>query len=205
MESHAPLNGVRIMGLIIGTELLGSERGNIEALRGNVEVDSEPGKGTLVTIQLPLTLAIIDGFMVGAGDERYVIPLGMVEECVEMDSNDWSLEENRHYVNLRGQVMPYLRLTEFFDTPVDRESRGQQRESLVVVRFGRNKAGFVVDELFGELQTVIKPLGKVFEHLKGISGATVLGSGAIALILDVQGLIDLAGQQQPADQRVLAS
>jgi len=177
---------------------------NIEALRGSVEVDSEPDKGTLVTIQLPLTLAIIDGFMVGAGKEHYVIPLGMVEECVEMESNDWSLEENRHYVNLRGDVMPYLRLTEFFDTPVERQ-QGKRRESLVVVRFGRNRAGFVVDELFGELQTVIKPLGKLFEHLKGISGATVLGSGEIALILDVQGLIDLAGGHKTAIKQVASA
>jgi two-component system chemotaxis sensor kinase CheA len=176
---------------------------NIEALRGNVEVDSEPDKGTLVTIQLPLTLAIIDGFMVGAGKERYVIPLGMVEECVEMESNEWSLEENRHYVNLRGDVMPYLRLTEFFATPLEKQ-QGKRRESLVVVRFGRNKAGFVVDELYGELQTVIKPLGKIFEHLKGISGATVLGSGEIALILDVQGLIDLAGGKTALKQAASA-
>ena len=177
---------------------------NIEALRGSVEVDSEADKGTLVTIQLPLTLAIIDGFMVGAGKERYVIPLGMVEECVEMDSSDWSIEENRHYVNLRGDVMPYLRLTEFFSTPVERQ-QGKRRESLVVVRFGRNRAGFVVDELYGELQTVIKPLGKIFEHLKGISGATVLGSGEIALILDVQGLIDLAGGHKKATIQQVAN
>ena len=168
---------------------------NIEALRGSVEVDSEPGKGTLITIQLPLTLAIIDGFMVGAGTEQYVIPLAMVEECVEMDLNEWQLEENQRYVNLRGEVMPYLRLTEFFATP-SVDTSNTQRESLVVVRFGRNKAGFVVDNLYGELQTVIKPLGKVFEKIRGISGGTVLGSGEIALILDVQGLIDLACSRQ---------
>jgi two-component system, chemotaxis family, sensor kinase CheA len=165
-------------------------RRNIEALRGTVELDSELGTGTTVTIHLPLTLAIIDGFMVGSSDERYVIPLSMVEECVEMESKEWDLNEQRHYVNLRGEVMPYLRLGEFFDIPQATER--SQRESLVVVRFGRTKAGFVVDELYGELQTVIKPLGKVFQGLQGISGATVLGSGEIALILDVQGLIALA-------------
>lgn len=175
---------------------------NIEALRGSVEVDSEPDKGTLVTIQLPLTLAIIDGFMVGAGQERYVIPLGMVEECVEMETQDWAYSENRHFVNLRGEVMPYLRLTEFFKLPSAAHQK-HQRESLVVVRFGRNKAGFVVDELYGELQTVIKPLGKIFENLKGISGATVLGSGEIALILDVQGLIELAEQQAAQSPQVV--
>jgi len=165
---------------------------NIEALRGTVEIDSEKDKGTLVTIHLPLTLAIIDGFMVGSCGERYVVPLSMVEECVEMDASQWSVDEKRNYVNLRGDVMPYLRLREFFDIP-DSEHKGS-RESLVVVRFGRTRAGLVVDQLFGELQTVIKPLGKVFKDLKGISGATVLGSGEIALILDVQGLIGLASQ-----------
>ncbi len=165
---------------------------NIEALRGMVEIDSEKGKGTLVTIHLPLTLAIIDGFMVGASGERYVIPLSMVEECVEMDEQQWGVDEQRHYVNLRGDVMPYLRLRDFFDIPASAEKTA--RESLVVVRFGRTRAGLVVDQLFGELQTVIKPLGKVFQGLQGVSGATVLGSGEIALILDVQGLIGLASQ-----------
>lgn len=165
---------------------------NIDALRGNVEVDSEKGKGTLVTIHLPLTLAIIDGFMVGVGSERYVIPLSMVEECVELDSAQWSSDNQRHHINLRGDMMPCLRLRDFFDV-VDEERT--DRENLVVVRFGRSRAGLVVDQLFGELQTVIKPLGKVFQGLKGISGATVLGNGNIALILDIQGLISLAIKQ----------
>ncbi|ENC6731063.1 chemotaxis protein CheA [Vibrio navarrensis] len=165
---------------------------NIDALRGNVEVDSEKGKGTLVTIHLPLTLAIIDGFMVGVGSERYVIPLSMVEECVELDSAQWSSDNQRHHISLRGDMMPCLRLRDFFDV-VDEERT--DRENLVVVRFGRSRAGLVVDQLFGELQTVIKPLGKVFQGLKGISGATVLGNGNIALILDIQGLISLAIKQ----------
>ena len=169
-------------------------RRNIDALRGTIEVDTELGKGTLITIHLPLTLAIIEGFMVGVAQERYVIPLSMVEECVEMDRGSWNTDEQRHYVNLRGTMMPYLRLRDFFDVPD--EQAGGGRESLVVVRFGRTRAGLVVDDLFGELQTVIKPMGKVFQGLKGISGATVLGSGDIALILDVQELIGLATEQQ---------
>lgn len=166
-------------------------RRNIDALRGTVEVDTELGKGTLITIQLPLTLAIIDGFMVGVGQERYVIPLSMVEECVEMQDASWSVDHKRRHVNLRGDMMPCLRLSDFFEVPSTQSIAGH-RESLVVVRFGRTRAGLVVDELFGELQTVIKPLGKVFAGLQGVSGATVLGSGEIALILDVQGLIKLA-------------
>ena len=163
---------------------------NIEALRGSVSVDSELGLGTTVTIYLPLTLAIIDGFMVEAQKERYIIPLNMVEECVEMNSTEWKIDHVQHYVNLRGQVLPYLRLGDFFHN--NKKHQATQRESLVVVRFGEEKAGFVVDELHGENQTVIKPLGMLFENLKGIGGATVLGSGDVALILDVQGLIQYA-------------
>jgi two-component system chemotaxis sensor kinase CheA len=163
---------------------------NIEALRGSVSVDSEKGQGTTVTIHLPLTLAIIDGFMVEAQKERYIIPLSMVEECVEMNSSEWQIDDVQHYVNLRGQVLPYLRLGDFFHK--NKKHTHTQRESLVVVRFGEAKAGFVVDELHGENQTVIKPLGKLFENLDGIGGATVLGSGDVALILDVQGLIQHA-------------
>jgi len=163
---------------------------NIEALRGSVSVDSELGLGTTVTIYLPLTLAIIDGFMVEAQKERYIIPLNMVEECVEMSSTEWKIDHVQHYVNLRGQVLPYLRLGDFFHN--NKKHQPTQRESLVVVRFGEEKAGFVVDELHGENQTVIKPLGMLFENLKGIGGATVLGSGEVALILDVQGLIQYA-------------
>lgn len=163
---------------------------NIELLRGSVAVDSKLGLGTTVTIHLPLTLAIIDGFMVEAQQERYIIPLSMVEECVEMDGAEWQINEVQHYVNLRGQVLPYLRLGDFFHK--NKTHVKAQRESLVVVRFGENKAGFVVDELHGENQTVIKPLGKLFENLNGIGGATVLGNGDVALILDVQGLIQHA-------------
>lgn len=165
-------------------------RRNIEALRGSVAVDSELGQGTTVTIHLPLTLAIIDGFMVESQKERYIIPLSMVEECVEMSTDQWQIDEVQHYVNLRGQVLPYLRLGDFFHK--NKKHAHAQRESLVVVRFGDAKAGFVVDELHGENQTVIKPLGKLFENLHGIGGATVLGSGDVALILDVQGLIQHA-------------
>jgi two-component system chemotaxis sensor kinase CheA len=175
-------------------------KSNIEALRGTVAVASKLGQGTTVTIHLPLTLAIIDGFMVEAQKERYIIPLNMVEECVEMDSNEWHIDDVQHYINLRGEVLPYLRLGSFFRSQqksVHQNYLSNQRESLVVVRVGDVKAGFVVDELHGENQTVIKPLGKLFENLKGIGGATVLGSGDVALILDVHGLIQHAQKRVP--------
>ncbi|OUR81766.1 chemotaxis protein CheA [Cycloclasticus sp. 46_120_T64] len=168
-------------------------RRNIEALRGSVNIDSRPGEGATITIQLPLTLAIIDGFMVEASNERYIIPLSMVEECVEMNGDNWQVDEVQNYVNLRGVAMPYLRLAEYFNAAkVESNNKKKVRQSLVVVRLGKNKAGFVVDELHGEHQTVIKPLGKIFENLDGLTGATVLGDGNVALILDVQGLIKAA-------------
>ncbi len=163
---------------------------NIEGLRGSVNISSNPGQGTTISIELPLTLAIIDGFMVEASSERYIIPLSMVVECVEMNSREWEIDDNQHYVNLRGEPMPYLRLGDYFSE--QGKSQKNERESLVVVRFGQNRAGFVVDKLHGEHQTVIKPLGKVFEKLAGLTGATVLGDGNVALILDVQSLITKA-------------
>lgn len=160
---------------------------NIESLRGSIELDSEPGKGTRTTIRLPLTLAIIDGFLVGIENESYIIPLSMIQECVEFGAE--SLHPEKNYVNFRGEVMPYINLRQVFGLA---PAQAEQRESLVVVRFGRMRAALVVDSLFGEQQTVIKPLGAVFQQLSGISGATVLGSGDIALILNIPELVDKA-------------
>jgi two-component system, chemotaxis family, sensor kinase CheA len=175
-------------------------RRNIESLRGSVELESERGVGTKVTIILPLTLAIIDGFLVGSGPEQYVIPLSQVVECVEIGDEEVKTQ-CQHYISLRGEVLPYLRLRQFFNL-CDTQSTG--RESLVVVRFGHHVAGLVVDELYGELQTVIKPLGKIFEHLSGVAGATVLGTGGIALILDVQELTSLLHAKDRAGTARLA-
>ena len=161
-------------------------RSNIEALRGSVELESRLGEGAKITITLPLTLAIIDGFLVGAGDDRYVIPLSQVAECVEMLDSEQLQRRGQRYINLRGEVLPFIRLCELFDRG-DGRVQGQ-RESLVVVRFGHHKIGLVVDTLLGEFQTVIKPLGQLFERLRGVAGATILGTGEIALILDVAAL-----------------
>ncbi len=161
-------------------------RRNIEALRGTIELDSQRGVGTTITLSLPLTLAIIEGFLVSAGGAYYVIPLAQVVECVEMTPAAYQLH-GQHYVNLRGEVLPFLRLSELFATDAAPCQRGQ-RESLVVVRGGHHTLGIVVDALLGEWQTVIKPLGKVFEQLRGVVGATILGTGEIALILDVAAL-----------------
>ncbi|MBK1647811.1 chemotaxis protein CheA [Rhabdochromatium marinum] len=174
-------------------------RRNIEALRGSVELESERGQGTKVTIILPLTLAIIDGFLVGAGQEQYVIPLSQVSECVEVNPTDTSNRNGEHYVNLRGEVLPFIRLTELFRSYNDENK--SSRESLVVVRFGHHKLGLVVDTLLGELQTVIKPLGSLFENLQGVAGATILGTGDIALILDVSELATIGQTHRRASSQ----
>jgi two-component system chemotaxis sensor kinase CheA len=124
-----------------------------------------------------------------------VIPLAQVVECVEISEQNDVRRQGHDYVNLRGEVLPYLRLSEFFQIGGAHQGNGG-RESLVVVRFGHAKAGLVVDELYGELQTVIKPLGQIFEQLKGVAGATVLGTGGIALILDVSELTALITRQR---------
>ena len=158
---------------------------NIDALRGTVDIQSREGLGSTIRIRLPLTLAIIDGFLVRVGDASYVIPLDMVVECVELTPEQQQEGNDRSYVNLRGQVLPYIRLREIFNHPEGNVGR----ENVVVVRFGDLRAGLVVDALLGEFQTVIKPLGRVFSRVVGISGSTILGSGQVALILDVPRLV----------------
>ncbi|MFA0924783.1 chemotaxis protein CheA [Xanthomonas fragariae] len=153
---------------------------NIAALRGTVEIDSAAGVGTTISVRLPLTLAIINGFQIGVGKSVFVVPLDVVEECVEFTPNDAS-----DYIDLRGSVLPYVRLRELFALA----GKTPTRESIVVIRQGAQRFGLVVDTLLGEWQTVIKPLSKIFAQVKGISGSSILGSGDVALILDVPSLI----------------
>jgi two-component system chemotaxis sensor kinase CheA len=165
---------------------------NIEALRGTATIDSREGAGTTMSIRLPLTLAIIDGFLMGVGTSAYVVPLDMVEECIELTDGKSSNKARGNMLNLRGEVLPLIRLREYFALA----GRSSKRENVVVVKYAGNKAGLVVDELMGEFQTVIKPLGQIFTHLRGISGSTILGSGEVALILDVPSLIALATESE---------
>ncbi|MEW6612562.1 chemotaxis protein CheA [Thermithiobacillus tepidarius DSM 3134] len=173
---------------------------NIEALRGSIEVDTREGEGTTFRIRLPLTLAIIDGFLVGVGRASYVLPLDAVVECIELSETERQAARGRDYISLRGEVLPFLRLRDLFAL----EAGSTRRESIVVVEYAGRKAGLVVDELLGEFQTVIKPLGKVFQHLRGISGSTILGSGEVALILDVPNIIQRAVTAQAQAQRSAA-
>lgn len=152
-------------------------RRNIESLRGSIEIESKPQQGSRFRICLPLTLAIIDGFLVGVADSHYVVPLDTVVECVDVTREALG----KGYVELRGEALPLLSLRRHFGL---RGAR-QCRESILVVAGGRRRAGLVVDHLDGELQAVIKPLGPLFARLSGIAGSTILGSGEVALVLDV--------------------
>ncbi|MFM2057957.1 MAG: histidine kinase, CheA [Pseudomonadota bacterium] len=159
---------------------------NVESLRGQIRVASTPGRGALMQIRLPLTLAIIDGFLTSVGGVSYVLPLDMVAECLEVPPECAEHPELiAGHFDLRGEVLPYLDIGRFYrHTPP-----ASGRRSLVLVRDGASRIGLIVDRLLGEHQTVIKPLGQVFEHIRGLAGSTILGSGEVALILDVPGLV----------------
>jgi two-component system chemotaxis sensor kinase CheA len=147
-------------------------------------------------VRLPLTLAIINGFQVAVGKSVFVVPLEMVEECVA-----YSAEPGHDYTNLRGEVLPFIRLRELFEI----EGTPAARQNIVVVRSGGHKLGLVVDRLLGEFQTVIKPLSKMFAHVKGISGSSILGNGGVALILDVSALAARSMHQRPQSAPALLS
>ncbi|MEN0035550.1 MAG: chemotaxis protein CheA [Cellvibrio sp.] len=159
---------------------------NIEELQGGIEIESEVGVGTSFSIRLPLTLAIIDGFHVTAGLIDFIVPQNTILECVDL--NSLNHVQGQNCVNLRGEQVPYIRLREIFAL----QSNDHSREKIVVVQFGEKRAGIVVDELHGEIQTVVKPMGPIFQALKGIGGSSLLGTGAVALILDIQQLIGFA-------------
>ena len=157
-------------------------RRNIDALKGKVSVHSIEGKGTTIELRLPLTLAILEGFSVEAGGETLVIPLEYVEECTEFPEGS---EEGNQFLDLRGRVLPWLRLRDAFSIGGDRPAR----ESVVVLRCGGQIAGIAVDQLLGTTQAIVKPLGKLFQGVTGLSGSTILGNGRVGLIVDVPGLL----------------
>jgi two-component system chemotaxis sensor kinase CheA len=158
-------------------------RRNVNALSGAIHVASQKGLGTTFSIRLPLTLAIIDGFVVKIDTETYVIPLSSVQECLELPREKHRSEEGG-VINLRGEALPYVRLRDLFGC------RGNvpAREKIIVVEYQGGRAGLAADELLGEQQAVIKPLGRLFQGIRGVSGSTILGNGRVALILDVPAL-----------------
>ena len=159
-------------------------RRNIQALRGSVHAASQPGVGTTVRVRLPLTLAIIEGFGVGVGDETYVIPVDQVIECVELPKEDHETARKDGVLQLRNEPLPFIHLKDHFGLTGERGAR----QSVVVVQHETSRAGLAVNELYGATQTVIKPLPAVFKDVPGVSGSAILGNGRVALILDVPAL-----------------
>jgi two-component system chemotaxis sensor kinase CheA len=172
-----------ISGRGVGMDVV---RRNIEELRGTIEIDSQKGVGSTFAIRLPLTLAIIDGFLVQVGSTNYIVPLEMIQECIELNEEHKKAMNGNNYINLRNTVLPLLDVRTFFKE----DDSKIERENIVVVQYAGKRIGLIVDELFGEFQTVIKPMGVIFEKLKGLSGATILGSGEIALIFDIPTLVN---------------
>jgi len=161
----------------------------IESLRGAVEIDSEPGRGTAITVRLPLTLAIIDGLQVQTGQEFYVAPLSIVEECVDLPRDEAG--EGDRIINLRGEIVPYIRLRDFFSI----SGVPPAVEQVVISSVEGARVGIVVDRVIGEHQTVIKSLGRIYRDVEGLSGATIKGDGTMALILDLPGLLRASAEQ----------
>lgn len=153
----------------------------IEALRGTIDIDSVQGEGSTITLKIPLTLAIIECLLVRIETSFFVLPLSNVEECVELTREDISNAHGRDLANVRGSIVPYISLREQFNISGIRP----EIEQIVITAINGNKVGFVVDSVIGEHQTVIKTLGRMYRDVKGVSGATILGDGTVALILDM--------------------
>jgi two-component system chemotaxis sensor kinase CheA len=162
----------------------------IESLRGAIDISSIPGQGSEVSLRIPLTLAIIEGLLVRVGAGRYVIPLGAVEECVELSHEQDVRSSGRSLISLRDEFVPFLRLRELFRTTAE----AGPHQKVVVVSTGEARVGLVVDQIIGDHQTVIKSLSKLHADVETFSGATILGDGGVALILDVPHLVE-AGQR----------
>ena len=160
-------------------------RRNVEALHGTIEISSRPGAGLTVTLRLPLTLAIIDGLLVRVGDAHFVLPLANSLECIELTGEDIRKAHGNSLAQVRGEIIPYIRLREYFRLGAGRP----EREQIMLVETGYGHYGFVVDEVLGDHQTVIKNLGKTYRNIQEVSGATILGDGTVALILDPDRLV----------------
>ncbi|MDU6240521.1 MAG: chemotaxis protein CheA, partial [Bradyrhizobium sp.] len=168
----------------------------IETMRGSIDLSTRPGEGTTVTLRLPLTLAIIEGLLIRVGDARYIIPLSAVEECVELTAED-QRARGRHFLNIRGDLVPYLMLRDILQSTVSPDTY----QKTIIVSTGETRGGLVADQIIGNHQTVIKSLSKLHSDVTIFSGATILGDGTAALILDVAQLVGLA--QAHADKHHL--
>ncbi len=180
-----------ISGRGVGMDVVKS---SIEALRGSIEITSKKEVGTITTLKLPLTLAIIDGLLVSTGEGYFVFPLSAVEECVEQARKDAATARGTNIISFRGKTLSYLSLRELFNIEGDHP----ELEQVVITGANTRKVGFGVDRIIGQHQTVIKALGRVYKDIEGVSGATILGDGTVALILDVNRLVQSAEYQGKA-------
>ncbi len=162
---------------------------NVEALQGTIDIETREGKGTTISLKLPLTLAIVDGLLVKVKDAFYVVPLSSVEECVELTREDVTKSHGRNLMRIREEIVPYISLRERFGIAGERP----EIEQIVTSRINGTKVGLLVDQVIGQHQTVIKSLGRAYRGIKEISGATILGDGTLALILELPHLIQERG------------
>jgi len=164
---------------------------NIERLRGKVDIFSEEGKGTKISIKLPLTMAIIDGMIVQVGDQKYIIPMLSIEESIRPKKEDVSTVQQRgELINVRGDILPMVRLHQLYH--VEPRKYDPWEALILIVESEGHRCGILVDDLIGQQQIVIKSLGEQFRNVKGVSGSAILGDGRVGLILDVGGIMNLA-------------
>ncbi|MET3889265.1 two-component system chemotaxis sensor kinase CheA [Bosea sp. OAE506] len=168
----------------------------IEAMRGTIDLTTIPGHGSSVTLRLPLTLAIIDGLLIRVGEARYIIPLSAVEECIELTAADEARAKGRSFLNVRGDLVPFLRLRDLFES----DGQPDPHQKVIVTSIGDTRVGLVVDQIIGSHQTVIKSLSKLHADVTMFSGATILGDGSAALILDVAQLVTLGQSRAESDR-----
>ncbi|MCZ6853504.1 MAG: chemotaxis protein CheA, partial [Gammaproteobacteria bacterium] len=177
-----------ISGRGVGMDVV---RRNIQAVDGTVELSSEPGKGSTVSIRLPLTLAIVDGQLVSIGSQIFVVPLISIIESIQMQpENLSSIAETDKLYRIRGEYVPIISLARLLNVQAENDA---SRERLIVFVDGRQgKIGLLVDELLDQQQVVIKSLESNYQRVEGVSGATILGDGTVALILDIGGLVSMS-------------
>jgi two-component system chemotaxis sensor kinase CheA len=185
-----------VSGRGVGMDIV---RRSVEAMRGTIEISSQPGAGLTVTLRLPLTLAIIDGLLVRVGNAHFVLPLANSLECVELTRQDIENTHGNHIAFVRGEIIPYIRLSEYFEM----HTECPELEQIMVVETEYGHYGFVVDEVLGDHQTVIKNLGRLYRNVQGVTGATILGNGTVALILDPHRLVQIAVQAKPKNGRLM--
>ncbi len=180
-----------ISGRGVGMDVV---RRNVEALRGTISIVSLPGAGTKITIRLPLTVTVLEGFAMTVGDETYVIPIDAVVECAALPPD--AADDAVGVLNVRGEALPFLRLRNLFGLDSLAVPFATRRENVVIIQHEQGRAGIVVDTLLGSSETVMKPLGGMLRQLPGVAGSSILGNGRVALVLDASEVVRRAAESQ---------